>query len=192
MQISFCFCKTCICLNILENIQISVNMLDRLDITDEYSVKCDFILNTVILWTQRLIFHWENFEHVMFYDLIYFAKGFRMRPKVWPTSSVSQFFLSLSAFLCVSFNFISNKFFSLYSFEFCLNFSSLLVWTAVMPRIWGGVTLTVTASVFLLCLKILCLSFQYRLWCLFSLPVSLLTGVRLPSSLPLISFFLLQ
>ena len=46
MQICFCFCKTCICLKSLENIQISVNMIDRLDITDEYSVKCDFILNT--------------------------------------------------------------------------------------------------------------------------------------------------
>ena len=52
MQISFCFCKTCMCFKILENIQISVNMIDRLDITDEYSVKCDFILNTVI-FTQR-------------------------------------------------------------------------------------------------------------------------------------------
>ena len=30
-----------------ENIQISVNMINRLDITDEYSVKYDFILNTV-------------------------------------------------------------------------------------------------------------------------------------------------
>ena len=47
MQISFCFCKTCICLKILENIQISVNMIDRLDITDEYLVKYDFILNAV-------------------------------------------------------------------------------------------------------------------------------------------------
>ena len=33
---------------ILENIQVSVNMIDRLDITDEYSVNCDFKLNTVI------------------------------------------------------------------------------------------------------------------------------------------------
>ena len=48
MQISFCCCKTCNCLKILENIQISVNMIVRLDITDEYLVKCDFILNTVI------------------------------------------------------------------------------------------------------------------------------------------------
>ena len=48
MQISFCFCKTCICLKILENIQISVSMIGRLDSTDEYSVKCDSILNTVI------------------------------------------------------------------------------------------------------------------------------------------------
>ena len=48
MQISFCFGKTCSCLKILENIQIFVNMIVRLDITDEYLVKCDFILNTVI------------------------------------------------------------------------------------------------------------------------------------------------
>ena len=47
MQISVCFCRTCVCLKNLENIQISVNMINRLDITDEYSVKCDFILNTV-------------------------------------------------------------------------------------------------------------------------------------------------
>ena len=48
MQISFCFCKTCICLKTLENIQNSASMIDILDILDEYSVKCDFILNTVI------------------------------------------------------------------------------------------------------------------------------------------------
>ena len=53
----FVFCKTCICLKILANIQISVNMIDRLDITDEYSVKCDFILNTVIFNDAALIFH---------------------------------------------------------------------------------------------------------------------------------------
>ena len=34
LQISFWFCKTCICLKILENIHIPVNMIDRLDITD--------------------------------------------------------------------------------------------------------------------------------------------------------------
>ena len=39
MHISFCVCKTCICLKISENIHISVNMIDRLDIADEYSVK---------------------------------------------------------------------------------------------------------------------------------------------------------
>ena len=48
MQISFCYCKTCICLKEFENIQISVNMIDRLNITDEYSVKCVFVFNTVI------------------------------------------------------------------------------------------------------------------------------------------------
>ena len=56
-KISFCFCKTCICLKILENIQISVNTIDRLDITDEYAVKCDFILNTVIFIDAALIFY---------------------------------------------------------------------------------------------------------------------------------------
>ena len=50
MQISFCVCLTCTYLKILENIQISVNMIDRLDITDEYS------LNKVILsWLQLFL-----------------------------------------------------------------------------------------------------------------------------------------
>ena len=49
MQISFFgFCKTSVCRKMLENLQISVNMIDRLDITDEYSVNRDLILNTVI------------------------------------------------------------------------------------------------------------------------------------------------
>ena len=60
MQVSFCFCKICICLKILENIQISVNMIDRLNITDEYSVKCDFILNTVIFIDTALFFFIEK------------------------------------------------------------------------------------------------------------------------------------
>ena len=61
MQISFCFCKICICLKILENIQISVNMIDRLNITDEYSVKCDFIWNTVIFIDAALNFSLRKF-----------------------------------------------------------------------------------------------------------------------------------
>ena len=75
LQISFCFLLIfllCICLKILENIWIPVNMIDRLDITSEgeigdltvsvpdhclsfyfditdgFSVKCVFILNTLI------------------------------------------------------------------------------------------------------------------------------------------------
>ena len=61
MQISFCFCKICICLKILKNIQISVNMIDRLNITDEYSVKCDFILNTVIFIDAAINFSLRKF-----------------------------------------------------------------------------------------------------------------------------------
>ena len=61
MQISFCFCKICICLKNLENIQISVNMIDRLNITDEYSVKCDFILNTVIFIDAAINFSFRKF-----------------------------------------------------------------------------------------------------------------------------------
>ena len=61
MQISFCFCKACICLKILENIQISVNTIDRIDITDEYSVKYHFILNTVIFIDTVLIISLRKF-----------------------------------------------------------------------------------------------------------------------------------
>ena len=61
MQISFCFCKTCICLKNLENIQISVSMIDRLDITDEYSMTCDFILNIVIFIDAALNISLRNF-----------------------------------------------------------------------------------------------------------------------------------
>ena len=61
MQISFCFCKSCICLKISENIPISVSMIDRLDITDEYPVKCEFILKTVIFIDAALIFSLRKF-----------------------------------------------------------------------------------------------------------------------------------
>ena len=61
MQISFCFCKICICLKILENIQISVNMIVRLDNTDAYLVKCDFILNTVTFIDAALNFSLRKF-----------------------------------------------------------------------------------------------------------------------------------
>ena len=87
MQISFCFCKTCICLNILENIQISVNMIDRLDITDEYTVKCDLILNTVIFINAALNIFLRKFWKCNVLWFIYLAKEFRMRPKVWSTLS---------------------------------------------------------------------------------------------------------
>ena len=61
MQTSFCFCKICICLKISQNIQISVNMIDRLNITDEYSVKCDLILNSVIYIDAALKFPLRKF-----------------------------------------------------------------------------------------------------------------------------------
>ena len=54
LQISFCFCQTCICLKIFENIHIPSNMIERLDITDDYSVKCAFILNTVIFYRRSV------------------------------------------------------------------------------------------------------------------------------------------
>ena len=60
-------------------------MINRHDITDEYSVKCDLILNTVIFIDATLNIFERNFENVMFNDFIYFAKGFRMRPKVRST-----------------------------------------------------------------------------------------------------------
>ena len=75
MRISFYFCKTCICLKILENIQISVSMIDRLDITDEYSVKCEFILKTVIFIDAALNISLKNFENVIFYDFLIWPRG---------------------------------------------------------------------------------------------------------------------
>ena len=89
MQISFCFCKTCICLKHLENVQISVNMIDRLDITDgECSVKCGFILNTVIFIAAALNISLRNYINVMVNDFIYLAKGFRMKPKERSTLNI--------------------------------------------------------------------------------------------------------
>ena len=47
-KVSFWFCKSCLCLKIIESTQISVSMIGRLDITNEYSVKFVSILNTFI------------------------------------------------------------------------------------------------------------------------------------------------
>ena len=59
-------------------------MIDRLDTIDEYSVKCDFILNTVTFIDTALnislFFFLKRYKYVMFYDFIYLAKGFRTRP----------------------------------------------------------------------------------------------------------------
>ena len=58
-------------------------MIDRLDVTDEYLVKCDFILNTIIFIDAALNISLRKFETLMFlFYFIYLANGFRMRPKV--------------------------------------------------------------------------------------------------------------
>ena len=99
MQISFYFCKTCICLKILENIQISVSMIDRLDITDEYSVKCEFILKTVILNNAALNISLRKFWKCNILWFSYLAEWFRMRPKVWSTLSyLNLFFCNIKYF----------------------------------------------------------------------------------------------
>ena len=90
MQISFCFCKTCICLKIWENIQISVSMIDRLDITDEYSVKCEFILKTVIFIYAALNISLRKFWKCNVLWFSYLAEGFRMKPKVWSTLNADK------------------------------------------------------------------------------------------------------
>ena len=96
MQISFCFCKTCICLKIWESTQISVSMIDRLDITDEYSVKCEFILKTIIFIDAALNISLRKFWKCNVLWFSYLAEGFRMRPKVWST---------LSTLVAMNFNF---------------------------------------------------------------------------------------
>ena len=62
-------------------------MIDRLDITDGFSVKCVFILNTICFIDAALNISLKKkkIENAMFYEVIYLAKGFRMRPKVWST-----------------------------------------------------------------------------------------------------------
>ena len=64
MQISFCFCKTCICLKFLENIHISVKRV--------------FVLNTVIFIGAALLFD----------------QGVPKRPKVRSTLKVMILHLS--------------------------------------------------------------------------------------------------
>ena len=64
MQISFCFCKNCICLKILENVHISVNMIDKLLITDNYSVKCVFYLECSYFY-RRIVKYFFNFVFKM-------------------------------------------------------------------------------------------------------------------------------
>ena len=61
-------------------------MIDRLDITDGYSVKCDFISNTVIFVDAALSISLRKFWKCnVFFYFKYLAKGFRMRPKVRST-----------------------------------------------------------------------------------------------------------
>ena len=96
MQISFYFCKTCICLKILENIQISVSMIDRLDITDGYSVKCEFIWKTVIFNDAALNISLRKFWKCNILWFSYLAEGFRMRPKVWSTLIELENFITLT------------------------------------------------------------------------------------------------
>ena len=88
MQISFCFCKSCTCLKILETIQISVNMIDKLILLMDTQWNVILSLIQLFLSMQRQMLHEEKFENVMFYDFIYLAKGFRMRSKVWSTLSL--------------------------------------------------------------------------------------------------------
>ena len=49
IKISFHFCKTCICLKILENTQISISMIDRLDITENTQ------WNMILSWKQLFL-----------------------------------------------------------------------------------------------------------------------------------------
>ena len=98
MQISFCFCKTCICLKILENIQISVNMIDRLDTMDEYSVKYDFIFNTVIFMDAALNISLRNFWkcYVLWFYLL--GQGALNETKGMITLTVMRFLQALGKF----------------------------------------------------------------------------------------------
>ena len=69
------FVKLAFVRKFLNNIQISVNMIDRLDIIDKYSVKCDFILNTVTFIDTALnisFFFFFFFEKVQTCNVLWF------------------------------------------------------------------------------------------------------------------------
>ena len=55
MQISVCFCKTCICLKNLENIQISVNMINR-----RYYW---WILSEMWFYLEYSYFYWRSIKY---------------------------------------------------------------------------------------------------------------------------------
>ena len=60
---------------ILENIQVFVNIIDRLDITDEYSVNSDFILNTVIFIDAALNILFRKFWKCNVLSFYLFGQG---------------------------------------------------------------------------------------------------------------------
>ena len=77
LHFCFCLCKTCICLKILENIHIPVNMIDRLDITDGFSVKCVFILNTVIFYRRSVKYFIKKILKMQCFTILF----------IWPRGS---------------------------------------------------------------------------------------------------------
>ena len=51
-------------------------MFDRLDITDQYSVNCDFILNTIIFIEAALNISWRKFWKYHFLSFYLFGQEF--------------------------------------------------------------------------------------------------------------------
>ena len=71
--------------------------------------------------------HWENFENVMFYDFIYLAKGFRMRPKVRSTLkrySTSEFNMQINQVKYMRWNLQKRRLFLRWNLD-------VLMWNAI-------------------------------------------------------------
>ena len=68
-------CKTCICLKISENVHISVNIIDRLVNTDNYSVKRVFVFEYSYFYRRSVKHSLKKIEMKSFIILFIWPRG---------------------------------------------------------------------------------------------------------------------
>ena len=80
MKISFWFCKICLCLKILENIQISVNMIGRLDCISSWSLL--IFLLWYYWWILSEMWFYLEYNYVYWCSVKYFIRKI-LKCNVW-------------------------------------------------------------------------------------------------------------